>query len=108
MSVRFACVWEFQVPPTAEAEFRRHYGPDGSWVRLFRKDPAYLETLLLNDRSTPGRYVTVDRWKSAEAYRSFRDRFAEEYAALDRLCEALTSRESDLGSFTEVENESTA
>jgi hypothetical protein len=91
-----------------ESEFRRHYGPDGSWARLFRQDPAYIETLLLNDRSTRGRYLTVDRWKTAEAYRSFRERFAEDYAALDRLCEALTGQEADLGSFMELDSEPAA
>lgn len=98
-----AYVWEFHVPTGAESEFRRLYGPDGSWVRLFRRGPGHIETLLLRDATTPGRYVTVDRWESAAAYRAFRERFADEYEALDRVCEALTDGEASLGSFVEVD-----
>ena len=32
----YSYVWEFEVRPGCEAEFERHYGPDGSWVELFR------------------------------------------------------------------------
>lgn len=60
----YASVWEFEVSASTEAEFRRHYGPNGSWVELFRQDPAYIETLLLKDISVPGRYLTIDRWQS--------------------------------------------
>jgi len=94
------------VPNSNEGEFRRRYGPGGPWVALFRQDPAYIETLLLKDRSGPGRYVTVDRWRSAEAFRSFRERYAAQFEAIDRACEALTSRETDLGSFAEIDDES--
>src|SRR5262245_2421788 len=97
-------IWEFEVPAPAEAEFQRHYGLRGSWVELFRRDPAFIETLLLQDPARPGRYVTIDRWHSAEAYRSFRQRFSAQYEALDRACEALTRRETDLGSFLVVAN----
>ncbi len=95
-------VWEYRVPAASESEFRRHYGPEGTWVRLFRRSPDHLETLLLHDAATPGRYVTIDRWRSTESYRAFRERFAGEYAELDRRCETLTTREVDLGSFVDV------
>jgi hypothetical protein len=105
MDAQFTCVWEFEVPVTADAEFRRHYGPNGSWATLFRQDPAYIETLLLHDSRRIGRYLTVDRWRSASAYQSFRQRFAEQYDALDRACEKLTSREVSLGEFRELASE---
>ena len=95
-------VWEYRVPATSESEFRRNYGPEGTWVRLFRRSPGHIETLLLHDAATPGRYVTIDRWKSAEAYTAFRERFAGEYEAVDRRCEALTTHELSLGTFGDV------
>lgn len=95
-------VWEYRVPAESETEFRRYYGPEGSWVLLFRRSPGHIETLLLHDAATLGRYVTIDRWKSAEAYRAFRERFAAEYAELDRRCETLTTREVHLGSFADL------
>jgi len=46
--------------------------------------------------------VTVDRWTSAADYEAFRERFADEYAALDARCEKLTTCEVALGSFEVV------
>jgi heme-degrading monooxygenase HmoA len=105
---QFTCIWEFEVPAAAEAEFRRHYGPGGSWVALFRNDPAFVETLLLHDPSREGRYVTVDRWQSADAYLAFRQNFSEQYRALDQVCEGFTSRETNLGSFLVVDDSAIA
>jgi hypothetical protein len=103
MEKLFTCIWEFDVPAVAEAEFQRHYGPNGTWAALFRHDPAYVETLLLQDSSAQRRYLTIDRWQSAHAYRAFRERFDAEYEALDRQCGQLTTREVDLGSFSELD-----
>lgn len=97
---RYSYLWEFHVRPERQAEFERHYGPEGSWVALFRQAPGYLETLLLQDRSNPLRYVTVDRWQSIEAYRAFRVQFARQHEELDRLCQTLTVSETPLGEFS--------
>jgi heme-degrading monooxygenase HmoA len=102
MSSRFTYVWEFEVPATMEREFLRHYGPAGGWVALFRRAPGYVETLLLKDESKPGRYLTLDRWESEQAYRAFREHYGREYAAMDQSCEGLASRETPLGSFSEI------
>jgi heme-degrading monooxygenase HmoA len=95
----FARLWEFSVVPLRQAEFERHYGPDGSWVQLFRRAPGYLGTELLHDRADSLRYVTIDRWQSAEDWQAFRLRFSEQYEALDRRCEELTAREAPLGEY---------
>ena len=102
MPQAFSVIWEFEILPGREDEFRQHYAPGGTWEMLFRHDPAYIQTLLLADMSQSGRYVTVDRWESAEAYRTFRRRYAQEYAEIDRRCEGLTRRETDLGAFLEM------
>jgi len=105
MEQQFTCIWEFEVPVAADDEFQRRYGPNGSWAALFRRDPAYIETLLLKDSSRPGHYLTIDRWQNIHAYHSLRQRFAEEYAALDHICKSLTSSETSLGSFWELAGE---
>lgn len=99
-----ACVhvWEFVVDEARRAEFEHHYGPRGTWAVLFSRATGYLGTQLLTDEATPGRYLTIDRWQSAEAYRAFRARYDAEYAALDRQCAALTRHERALGSFVEI------
>jgi heme-degrading monooxygenase HmoA len=92
-------LWAFSVEPARRAEFEAHYGADGSWAQLFRRAARYIGTELLRDRTDATRYLTIDRWQSAEAWRAFRTRFAAEYECLDRECEALTTRESPLGEY---------
>lgn len=98
----YAYLWEFQVRPGMEAEFERHYAAAGTWAQLFRRSPAYIETLLLKDNAVPGRYVTLDRWRDEAGYREFRSAFARAYAELDEKCEQLTVAERALGTFSEL------
>lgn len=95
----FTTLWEFTVLPSRQAEFESHYGPEGDWAELFRRAPGYLGSELLQDRSDPLRYLTVDRWESLEAWRAFRSRFAAEYERLDRQFEGLATREAPLGEY---------
>jgi quinol monooxygenase YgiN len=69
---------------------------------LFRRSPDYIETLLLEDDVVPGRYLTVDRWRSKAAYLAFRAAFAEQYEQLDDECEQLTAAERSLGEFNDI------
>jgi hypothetical protein len=95
----FVAVWEFWVRPGVEAEFEKAYGLDGTWVRLFSGDPAYGGTKLVRDLGEPRRYLTLDSWASAAAYEEFRRLHAEEYRAIDEVCEGLTEREEKIGEF---------
>jgi hypothetical protein len=79
--------------------FRTAYGPDGDWVRLFRRDPEYIRTHLLGDGDRPTRFMTIDFWTSREACLSFRKRFGSEFEALDKSLDQLTVQESHLGDF---------
>lgn len=98
----YAYVWEFEVKPEEEDRFLEYYGPSGVWVRLFEKADGFVETLLLRDKEQPYRYLTIDRWTSASAHEAFRVRFAPQYAAIDRVCEGLTTSEKSLGYFDAV------
>lgn len=102
MPARYAYLWEFLIAPEHGGEFRRLYGPGGDWALLFRQSPGYLETLLLQDAADPLRFLTIDRWETADAYRSFRARFARAYAALDARCQHLRTRETFLGEYAEA------
>ena len=107
MEHRYTCLWKFQINPDMEAKFERHYGPTGTWSQLFHLSPDHFETLLLKDDAVPGRYLTVDRWRSEDGYRAFRSAFAAQYVQLDKECEQLTAGERSLGAFCELPSDIT-
>lgn len=99
MDAGYAYVWEYLVRPHAVADFESAYGPDGDWVRLFRRHEGYVRTELLRDLDDPTCYLTVDYWVSRAAYEAFRESAAADFAGLDARCEQLTVRETSLSRF---------
>lgn len=69
------------------------------FLSLFRNSPDFIETLLLKDKTVPGRYITLDRWSSEAAWRAFQVAYGAKYAQLDEACENLTEKEQSLGSY---------
>ena len=78
--------------------FEQAYGPEGEWVRLFRRDPGYRGTRLVRDAGRERVYLTIDWWESRYAYDQFLETCTQAYAEIDRKCEGLTIREVNLGS----------
>jgi hypothetical protein len=95
----YCYVWLFVVRPECLQAFRIAYGPEGEWVRLFRRDPEYIRTNFLSDRDNATHFITIDFWSSREACMSFRERFGSEFEALDKGFEHLTEQEVHLGDF---------
>ena len=95
----FLVVWEFRVRSGRRRAFEKAYGPEGDWVRLFRRDQEYLGTELIVDRERPLRYLTLDFWTSRRAHRRFLRRHQAAYERLNRQCELLTVREKLIGEF---------
>ncbi len=95
----YVILWEFRPAPGREPEFRLAYGPDGRWMRLFKRTPGYLGSELLHDTDDVNRYLTLDRWESPEAYERFRVARGSDYEALDRECEGFTVHEARIGAF---------
>ena len=94
----FVVIWEYEVRVGSEAAFEALYGAGGAWVKLFGEHPGYLDTqLLLGDQ--PRRYLTIDRWDSAQAYADFLDAAKARYAQVDRLGDALTLSERCIGRY---------
>ncbi len=100
--LEYSYIWEYRVKEGCAEEFERHYGPEGTWVQLFRRASGYLGTSLYKDVDAPDRYVTIDRWESAAAFHAFRKQFAAEFKELDDRCESFTVSETPLGSFDSV------
>jgi quinol monooxygenase YgiN len=95
----FVVVWEFRVSVDARERFEIQYGPHGDWAALFAQSSEYVRTDLVQDSEDPLRFLTLDFWKSREAYEQFRQIHAAEYRAIDARCEALTEGEKEIGRF---------
>jgi heme-degrading monooxygenase HmoA len=95
----FVVVWQFEIAEEKIADFEAAYGPDGNWAQLFRSSPQYLGTELLRDVYIAGSYLTIDRWASEAAFRTFRKKHDSAYELLDRSCDALTARETRIGAY---------
>lgn len=91
----YVIVWRFKAKDAAE--FERHYGRDGTWAAFFRRDPAFVRTELL--RGEGNEYLTLDYWRSKEAFLAFRAANLAEYEAIDRRFEALTESEERIGDY---------
>lgn len=88
--------WRFQVKPDRIVEFKKEYGPDGSWAKLFQRGDGYLKTDLIPNQKQPAEFTTVDYWKSKDDYDRFRAANRDEYDRLDRQLAQLTTHEERL------------
>jgi quinol monooxygenase YgiN len=95
----YVVVWRFEVKPEHVSDFKVHYGPNGSWAALFRRNSSYIRTDLLHDRQRPAEFLTLDYWQDKASYQEFQSRSREAYTDLDHECESLTLREELLGDF---------
>lgn len=103
----FVVIWTFRCMAGRAREFESAYGPDGGWAALFSNSPEYLGTELLRGLDAPDRYMTIDRWRSREAYTQFLTDYAVDYDAFDGQCEGLTEEEERIGGFDTPSDEST-
>jgi heme-degrading monooxygenase HmoA len=89
-------LWEYDVRPGSVAAFVAAYGPDGEWARLFAGAEGYLGTELFCSTSTATRFLTVDRWSSAQNWAAFVGRARSAYDELDKQLEPLTLAQREL------------
>jgi len=85
-----------------EAQFEQAYGADGEWAKLFRQDPAYIRTELIQDVHEASRYLTLDFWASGAAYEAFRESRKGEYNSIDAKCAEMTEAEREVGRLVAV------
>ena len=84
------------------AEFELVYGPEGEWAEFFRTGQGYIGTELLRDLETPGRYVVIDRWESADTYNVFVAEHREEYMRRSDESAFYYEQELRIGTFENV------
>lgn len=92
----FMRVWQYEVVEGRDAEFERVYAGDGAWARLFAASEGFLGTELFRSLSEPRGYLTVDRFTTAAAFRTFLEQHAASYAELDAQAEALTVSDREI------------
>jgi heme-degrading monooxygenase HmoA len=103
--VAYDIIWEFRVSPKQAQAFETAYGADGDWAHLFARAEGFVDVRLLKCLDQNGRYLTVDRWVSQDAYKAFRAQFADEYAALDARLEGLAVHETRVGAFAPADGD---
>jgi heme-degrading monooxygenase HmoA len=94
-------LWRFRAKPGRGEDFRRIYGGDGEWAKLFGRASEYRGTLLLQDIADPLVFMVIDRWATNDSFRHFRRTFAADYEHLDDRCRELTDAETLIGVFTD-------
>jgi heme-degrading monooxygenase HmoA len=99
----FIILWEYSVRPEQQAEFLQYYKANGAWANFFRQADDYIATELLAMDSDELIYITIDRWKTQQAYRQFMIDHSERYHELDRQCEELTTQEKLIGQYFTVD-----
>ena len=100
MSEAYTYIWEYTVDPSHESAFLAAYSSEGEWVQLFRQHDGYVKTELHRDRDSPNRFVTIDYWKSRQAWETFREVADAAFRDLDERCESYTTQEQEIGTFT--------
>ena len=93
----YIIIWKYRIDADRRQEFLDAYGRDGRWAQFFNQDDDYLRTQLFEDAEEEDVFLTIDMWKSREAYDLFRSNNAEEYGRIDRECEELTVSEVKVG-----------
>ena len=92
-------VWLFVPPPDRHEEFRKAYGADGDWARLFASSEAFLGTRLLRACEPAGWWMTIDSWASEAAFDQFHARHGPAYRRLDSALEGVAGEERFVGAF---------
>jgi len=90
----YTIIWDYEVKVERKSEFENIYSPNGQWAELFIKSEGYLGTEFLHDKSRSQRYLTIDRWRSKEAYELFLLQNENDYKALDATCANMTESEN--------------
>lgn len=95
----YVIVWQFEVQPGQEAGFEQLYGPAGDWMTFFQQFEGFAGTELLRDVHHRGRYLTIDRWQSHDAYEVMLQDAPDRYRELDLRGDELTRHETRIGAF---------
>ena len=87
----FIRIWEYDVAEESVDRFIAAYGPLGDWARLFARSDGFVRTELFRSIQTATRFVTLDVWRSEEAWQAFLHHWGAWYAELDTTLQSLAA-----------------
>ena len=73
------------------------YDSSGEWVQLFSKSPSFIKTELFCEMNDSHCFVSIDFWKSKEAFQKFHQSNREKYNRIDKKGDKLTILEERIG-----------
>ena len=79
---QFITTWKYKVKSEKRNEFEKLYEKDDNWVKLFRNIRINIKTELIKDLNNNDIYITLDYWKSKEAYYKFKDATKQEFSKI--------------------------
>ena len=99
-------IWEFYVKTDLEKQFEQANGSAGEWYQYFKRSPDFLGTgflrgvdLLIEDKEEVRRYLTEDRWRSIDGFRSYVKANPDKFQELSDINDRLVVRNRYLGFF---------
>ena len=98
----YIIIWQFSVEPQYRQNFLEYYGPQGKWVKLFKKSTNYISTDLLIRNADQHAFLTIDKWKDEQAYVDFLKENELVYKKLDLACEKFTLNEKLVGKYFSI------
>jgi len=96
----YLTIWKYKVNPEKKTKFEKLYGSEGARVKLFQKFTDYIKTEVHQEIDNPEHYITLDYWKSREAYYKLKETSKKEFSEIDKKGEDLTIKEKHIGEFS--------
>ena len=91
-------IWEYEVEPANESEFKEYYSRSGPWFKFFEPCDDYLgHDLLESDEG--GSFIIIDKWMGKEEYSEFMRVNQAEYERLNTDSSSLDGTERLIGAY---------
>ncbi|MEP2023011.1 MAG: antibiotic biosynthesis monooxygenase [Reichenbachiella sp.] len=95
----YKVIWRYKVKAEFIKDFLKIYDANGEWVQLFSKSSDFIKTALFNDVNADQYFLTIDYWKSKEAYQNFYKQHHKEIKQIDVMGDQMTLLEEKLDEF---------
>lgn len=95
----YKVIWRYKVKAEFVKDFLKIYDSSGEWVQIFSESSDFIKTELFNDVNAHQYFLTIDYWKSKEAYENFYLSYKNKLDSIDAKGNCLTISEEKIGEF---------